>query len=140
MLVTPRISECFLKCLKYLNFLKCLIFMNFLNYLKIDIFWIFLKFSEIVKILDTKVQTINVLLHSLEFQLFILNGLEMVRLSVEAQQKCKKLNIFQLCLVIFSTMITKVQIINLLTLFTYTVKISAFHLERFRNGKTWCGW
>ena len=64
----------------------------------------------------------------------------MVRLCVEAQQKCKKFNIFQLCSVIFPTMITKVQIINLLTLFTYTVKISAFHLERFRNGKTWCGW
>ena len=88
----------------------------------------------------TEVQIINVSLHSLQFQLFILNGLEMVSLCVEGQRKCRKLNMFQLCSVIFPTLITEGQIIKLLTQFTFTVKISAFHLERYRNGKTWCGW
>ena len=88
----------------------------------------------------TEVQIINVSLHSLQFQLFILNGLEIVSLCVEGQRKCRKLNMFQLCSVIFPTLITEGQIIKLLTQFTFTVKISAFHLERYRNGKTWCGW
>ena len=37
-------------------------------------------------------------------------------------------------------MIVKVQIIKLLTLYTYPVKILAFHHKWFRNGETWCGW
>ena len=88
----------------------------------------------------TEVQIINISLHSLQFQLFILNGLEMVSLCVEGQRKCWKLNMFQLCSVIFPTLITEVQIIKLLIQFIFTVKISAFHLERYRNFKTWCGW
>ena len=88
----------------------------------------------------TEVQIINVSLHSLQFQLFILNGLEMVSLCVEGQRKCRKLNMFQLCSVIFPTLITEGQIIKLLTQFTFTVKILAFHLEQYGNGKTWCGW
>ena len=75
-----------------------------------------------------------------KFQLFILNGSEMASPCVKSQQKCNFFDTFQLCSVIFPTLITEGQIIKLLTQFTFTVKISAFHLERYRNGKTWCGW
>ena len=54
--------------------------------------------------------------------------------------KYENFNIFQLCSVIFPTMITKVQIINLSAYSTYSVKFLAFHLERFRNYKCCVEW
>ena len=52
-------------------------------------------------------------MHNLwKFQLSIFNGLEMVRYGMKGLKKCKKLNLFQLCSVIFPTMITEVQIFD----------------------------
>ena len=50
-------------------------------------------------------------------------------------RKLEKAKIFQLCTVIFPTMIMEVQIIKIFPLYAQSVKISAFHLQRFGNGE-----
>ena len=52
-------------------------------------------------------------------------------------RKLEKAKIFQLCTVIFPTMIMEVQIIKIFPLYAQSVNVSAFHLQRFGNGEIW---
>ena len=61
----------------------------------------------------------------------------MVTFQMLKTRKLEKAKIFQLCTVIFPTMIMEVQIIKSFPLFAQSVKISAFHLQRFGNGEIW---
>ena len=61
----------------------------------------------------------------------------MVTFQMLKTRKLEKVKIFQLCTVIFPTMIMEVQIIKIFPLYAQSVKISAFHLQRFGNGEIW---
>ena len=61
----------------------------------------------------------------------------MVTFQMLKTRKLEKSKIFQLCTVIFPTMIIQVQIIKIFPLYAQSVKISAFHLQRFGNGDIW---
>ena len=61
----------------------------------------------------------------------------MVTFQMLKTRKLEKSKIFQLCTVIFPTMIMEVQIIKIFPLYAQSVKVSAFHLQRFGNGEIW---
>ena len=61
----------------------------------------------------------------------------MVTFQMLKTRKLEKAKIFQLCTVIFPTMIMEVQIIKIFPLYEQSVKVSAFHLQWFGNGKIW---
>ena len=61
----------------------------------------------------------------------------MVTFQMLKTRKLEKAKIFQLCTVIFPTMIMEVQIMKIFPLYAQSVKVSAFHLQRFGNGEIW---